>query len=238
MSPPRRIFRSVSFSVAGTIASLGVVSRLAGMGVPIFYWVFAVLCSGALSTIVSARLVFQSERMKHLYEDLRHAHAQLKVSADTDPLTGLLNRGAFFREVALLRSQDEAGWLVVLDVDHFKSVNDRFGHDVGDRALERVGETIRRAVRRGDLVGRLGGEEFAIYLPHADQEEAMVIAERVRSLIAESPAFEWGGQSHHVTVSLGLAQDGEEPLRDNLRRADIAMYRAKDSGRNQVALAA
>lgn len=238
MSPLCRILRSVCFSILVTITSLVAASKLSGVSVPIVYWLFAVLCSGTISTIVSARLSFQSEHIQQLYEDLRQAHAQLKVSADTDPLTGLLNRGAFFREVTMLRNHEEAGWLVVLDVDHFKSINDRFGHDLGDRALERVGEAIRQAVRETDLVGRLGGEEFAIYLPHVGEEEAILIAKRVRSLIAESSAFEWDGQPQHVTVSLGLARDGQEPLRDHLNRADVAMYRANEGGRNQVALAA
>ncbi|UAK24829.1 sensor domain-containing diguanylate cyclase [Sphingomonas nostoxanthinifaciens] len=161
--------------------------------------------------------------------------------ASTDELTGLANRRAFMQQLEReLAGAAEFGWplsVAMFDVDHFKSVNDRFGHAVGDRVLQLISARAGTAVRGGDLIGRLGGEEFGIIMPGATAEDAMVVAERLREAVESAPDDQMGLPS--VTVSVGIAE--REALRDPLALlagADAALYAAKESGRNRVRLAA
>lgn len=168
--------------------------------------------------------------------------------ADTDPLTGLPNRRKTLRllddAVAAARVAGQPFAVALLDVDHFKSVNDRFGHAVGDEVLRRIARAAQGALRRGDVVGRLGGEEFVLLFFGSEAEEAMVGAERVRAAVAAGG--DAGGAADgsgapvdpKVTVSLGVAVSAGEPAAELLGRADQALYQAKHAGRNALSLAA
>jgi diguanylate cyclase (GGDEF)-like protein len=161
--------------------------------------------------------------------------AQLRAA--TDSLTGLPNARAVQDTLRLLVAQGSRMlWplgAVLLDLDHFKEINDRFGHGVGDEVLAAVGVALRSTVRESDFVGRYGGEEFIMLLPDADRETTLQVAERVRSAIADIDIL--GGDSA-VTASFGVAVFPEHaPDAARLvRNADRAMYRAKANGRNRV----
>ena len=238
MAVSRRILLTMFFSVAATLAGLALLSRISGIGVPAVYWCFAGLCPAVLSGLISARLVWQAERVRQLHAELREANARLKIVAETDCLTGLLNRRAFFERVAAQRTTGRPGWFVLLDIDHFKTINDRFGHDRGDEAIRTVARAITEMARPQDVVGRIGGEEFAIYLPSGSHDDVLLVADLMRRRIAQTGALRMGEEVHMVTVSLGICADRAETLEENLRQADLAMYQAKHGGRNRVAMAA
>lgn len=157
--------------------------------------------------------------------------------ATTDPLTGLLNRESFKRllgdEQRAAKAEDEPLALIMLDLDHFKSINDRHGHPVGDAVLVEVADRLKSRLRGDDLVGRYGGEEFVIGLPRSGLEAARSVAESLRRVLAESPITE---AALNVTASLGLAVfPSHAGDTDRLvKRADQALYAAKNSGRNRV----
>jgi diguanylate cyclase (GGDEF)-like protein len=156
-------------------------------------------------------------------------------ASTTDALTGTLNRGAFQQRLgeALASQHDRPFVLAMLDLDHFKLVNDRYGHPAGDRALQRFCEIVQAEARLGDVLGRLGGEEFALLLSDTDLAGAHRFADRLRATVArETAAGEVG-----LTVSIGLAQAAPGISADELLRStDVALYSAKDAGRNRVAL--
>jgi two-component system cell cycle response regulator len=172
-------------------------------------------------------------RIVSLVEDARHL-------AMTDPLTGLLNRRAFTdameREMSRARRYGFPLCVLLLDVDHFKKVNDTRGHEGGDMVLKAVAKTILRLARKSDVVGRWGGEEFVVGLPQAAAAGARIAAERLRRAIAESPfPLKEEGHPLRVTASIGVAHAVEgEPLEAMIARADGAMYLAKSRGRNRV----
>jgi diguanylate cyclase (GGDEF)-like protein len=171
--------------------------------------------------------------------------AQLAAAAHQDPKTGLLNAGAFEREanVALARAQRAGTPVVVmlLDLDHFKLVNDEHGHLTGDAVLRAVADALRGGVRPTDLVGRFGGEEFAVLLPSVERAEALQIAERIRAQVLLLEVDD--GMGGHVTglgVSAGVAvwpEIDEDTLEGLLAAADSALYDAKRMGRDQVQVA-
>jgi diguanylate cyclase (GGDEF)-like protein len=168
-------------------------------------------------------------------------HQQLAAAARTDPKTGLLNATAWQREADLevtraLRTNTPLSLLLV-DVDHFKRVNDSHGHLIGDDVLRALATELRQQVRDSDVVGRFGGEEFTVLLPHTDGEGACRIAERLRSSAGVLSVSAAGAQIS-VTVSIGVAELGQhgQDLFELLAAADLALYRAKDAGRNQVRL--
>lgn len=238
MAPIRRIARFVIFSISATLVSLAVLARLSGHAVSLPFWIFAVLAPGVISTIVATMLDRQSERLRLVHAELSQAHAALKRIAEWDQLTGTRNRTSFLARIEELRAEPGA-WLLVLDIDHFKAVNDSYGHEVGDHALQRVAGVLRSSVRAGDIIGRLGGEEFAIYLPRATLPIAQRIAERIRLEVALASVESPSGARVAVTVSIGVAAyDCAAETRTSLRRADVALYEAKNRGRNMVRLAA
>ncbi len=164
-----------------------------------------------------------------------------KTAAMTDPLTGLFNRRAFFEAAQRLNTQQarRGGSVSVLafDLDHFKSINDRFGHAMGDEALRIFATTAIAKMRSTDIVGRLGGEEFAAIVP-GTAAEAAIVAERVRAAF-QAAAVEIAGCRMGATVSIGVAGAQAPAVADNLlQRADAALYRAKSGGRNRVTIAA
>lgn len=167
------------------------------------------------------------------------AELKLKYLVDHDELTGLLNRRGVWQSIQRIHARGRrsglACCLAILDLDHFKLVNDAYGHGVGDEVLKSVSETLRREVRQADWLGRWGGEEFVIALPETSEVQARNGLERIRESVSAQP-IEVKGQQIRVTLSIGFAtcQPEEKDPRDVLARADMALYHAKNSGRNRV----
>jgi diguanylate cyclase (GGDEF)-like protein len=165
--------------------------------------------------------------------------AALALASRQDALTSLPNRRAFeenlAREVARVGRTQAPLAVVVFDVDRFKSVNDQHGHAAGDAVLRTIAARVVGAIRAGDLLARIGGEEFALLLPGAELTMAVEVAERVRVIIADLP-IDAGGRSLSITASLGCAiLAGEETPAALLARADARLYQAKQAGRDRVA---
>lgn len=170
-------------------------------------------------------------------ERMRHANSQLTRLATIDGLTGVLNRRAFANAVEKhCTAPHRRGVLLVIDVDHFKSVNDRFGHDQGDEALRGIAHALSLTVPRGGLAGRLGGEEFGIYLPDTDLAGAESVADQVRLAVA-SIEFMPEGMASPLSVSIGGASHLKPTaFRTLYREADERLYSAKQQGRDCIAL--
>jgi diguanylate cyclase (GGDEF)-like protein len=178
-------------------------------------------------------------QLEHEMTERLQLEAELRRLATTDALTGSLNRAQLLtlgqRELDRVRRLDQELALLMLDIDHFKVINDKLGHAAGDTALRHLVDRLRSGVRQIDLVGRLGGEEFAIILPAIQPQAALLMAERIRGMIAGSPA-------HHdnveirLTVSIGvaMARASDRTLDQVLARADAALYAAKGDGRDCV----
>ncbi|MES9970549.1 MAG: GGDEF domain-containing protein [Candidatus Thiodiazotropha sp.] len=164
--------------------------------------------------------------------------------AREDPLTGLANRRALFEAMDRLFALAEAAGqplsLMIIDVDHFKQVNDRFGHQVGDAVLQQVAKTIKQRLRSNDIVGRIGGEEFLAVLPDTPPNGAMHIAEELRQTLAAKPVLQEGHEIE-VTISIGLYCSERlltaETPDAMIATADEALYRAKTKGRNRIEIA-
>lgn len=175
-----------------------------------------------------------------VHSRLRDANERLERLARTDPLTGCANRRHFFelgaRELERARRHSRPLSVAAIDLDHFKSVNDRYGHATGDRTLEAVVAAVEQELREGDVLGRIGGEEFAVLLPETDAAGAVDMAERLRRRIAATRVASERGPVR-VTASFGVADNSQDPLDfDKLVvRADTALYRAKETGRDRVA---
>ncbi|MFK0310936.1 diguanylate cyclase [Pseudomonas sp. NPDC090233] len=167
---------------------------------------------------------------------LQERIGRLNRDAQTDPLTGLGNRRSLDFKLSLLEAEGQAFSAIVLDIDHFKRINDGHGHDGGDQVLQRLANLMRGCCREGDLLCRTGGEEFLMLLPGASLAVAIAVAERLRLTVQNTPVEPVGA----VTVSLGVAHwqtdMGIEPG-DALSQADRALYRAKQAGRNRVCVA-
>ncbi|MDE1893744.1 MAG: diguanylate cyclase [Xanthomonadaceae bacterium] len=189
-----------------------------------------------LESLVSARTATLEAQTLQLEQQKR----DLQRLANTDSLTGVLSRRCYLELVSaeMLRSrrQQQPLSVLMLDVDHFKQVNDGHGHAGGDRMLTVVADTCKGMLREVDAIGRIGGEEFSILLPQADAEGAWLVAERLRVAVAGARVVLDDGTSISCTVSIGIGelqgtQDGPETL---IARADRALYEAKRAGRNQV----
>src|SRR5579863_8719402 len=160
-----------------------------------------------------------------------------KLAATTDPLTGVLNRRGFFEAAGELMDSNRTGMapvsLLAFDLDKFKSINDRFGHDGGDAVLEMFAQVVRKTMRASDVIGRLGGEEF-VAMVSGTLAEAAIAAERVRSAFAAAEIV-LEGQRIEATVSIGIACGSPLAAVETLiTRADVALYRAKANGRNRI----
>ncbi|HTN62360.1 MAG TPA: GGDEF domain-containing protein [Devosia sp.] len=172
--------------------------------------------------------------------ELAIAKYDLTILASTDSLTQVLNRGAFtvvvdgYLEKVRAAELSQEGALLVVDVDHFKAVNDRFGHDCGDAALLLIARSISASVRDIDLVGRIGGEEFGVFLPGSNKFDATTIAERIRTSIREVD-FRPSGIPHLLSVSVGGASFVRPiAFKELFHQADQRLYAAKAQGRNRV----
>jgi two-component system cell cycle response regulator len=180
-------------------------------------------------------------RRKHLQERLRQNYQRSLSLALTDELTGLYNRRYLFAHLnEVLGQMADSGSetaLMLFDIDHFKRVNDQYGHPAGDEVLRELASRAMRQVRSVDLVGRLGGEEFVVVMPETSLAGAAAVAERLRSAVAGEPfVLRESGERLPVTVSVGIAVTGDEKesMEVLLKRADDALYAAKNAGRNRV----
>jgi diguanylate cyclase (GGDEF)-like protein len=203
-------------------------------------WLMLTICPLAIAWPASAYTFLQSDKLRRAHDQLARAHAELatahtrlKEKSRRDQMTGMLNREAFFGSLDRSRRKTDRGALLIIDADHFKKINDSFGHLTGDRALLEIAAAIARAVRACDVLGRIGGEEFAAYLVGASDREAVRVAERIRrevELIRFQPVE---GRSVPLTVSIGgtiCAYDAG--VSDLMRAADMRLYEAKNRGRN------
>lgn len=181
-------------------------------------------------------------RILRLEEQLMQAREQMETLAMHDSLTGLLNRRAIDEyaeaEFTMAGRKNRALSVILLDIDHFKNVNDRFGHKFGDHALQQVAKILTEDLRTYDRIGRWGGEEFILILPDTQLKDAATVAERVRVRTAEMQMSLENGESFSVHISLGAAcTTGQFPsITKVIDAADQALYQAKQTGRNRVCL--
>ena len=184
------------------------------------------------------------DRNKVLNEEIvkrKKIEKDLQEQATTDPLTGILNRRAFFdkaqREQQRTHRYQRKLSVLMMDLDFFKSINDNYGHLGGDEILKIFAQEAEKPLRTSDLIGRVGGEEFAVILPETDLERAVKIAERIR-LRVQDISVPIGQLEIHFTVSIGVSEmmSEETDINSALNRADKALYRAKEAGRNRVCM--
>ena len=197
-------------------------------------WISVLSLEAFLMTIATAFILLAMSKER---TELRH-----KTAAMIDPLTGLLNRRAFLADAAALLQQqiarDRPIAVLLIDLDHFKSINDRFGHAVGDKVLQIFANTARASLRQTDLVGRLGGEEFTVVLADASMDNAYLVADRLRKAFAAAAAVA-DGEPLYATASVGVSVivDPRQDLTKLITLADQALYLAKARGRNRVEVA-
>ena len=197
---------------------------------------------------VNAIPLLEAGELQEVYATFEDITAQvlltheLRAKATTDELTRLANRRSLFERLAIEyeRVQRNPGLrccLLAIDIDHFKRVNDTWGHAAGDAVLRHVAQTMKQQTRRIDIAARIGGEEFIILLPDTSVENAQALAERIRASVENTPA-NTGGKQIAVTISIGLSAIHPEDRNDQqaLERADLALYAAKHSGRNRIRL--
>jgi diguanylate cyclase (GGDEF)-like protein len=198
------------------------------------------LCFLAMSILeISTSIIFIMLTSQRLAGELQAFQDKLSELASIDSLTGVYNRRNLYEfgelESDISRRYHHQLSVLMLDMDHFKIVNDQYGHSAGDMVLREISGVIQKALRHPDRMGRLGGEEFGIILPHTDLQEAKLLAERIRRLVESTPiAFE--DQTINVTLSIGVAElsSSDKHLEDLIKSADGALYQAKTAGRNCV----
>ena len=180
-------------------------------------------------------------QIKQLQDELRQRNAELDRLARVDPLTGLFNRRHLNDQLAMMasaaRRYRSTLALALFDIDHFKQINDTYGHAAGDQALRESAQRIAAATRAPAIVGRWGGEEFIVILPDTPLESAAIAAERIRRSVGEAP-MNIGDVQVTITVSGGCAADSDGDIDALICRADLAMYRAKAAGRDRIVSAA
>ncbi len=183
------------------------------------------------------KLIGLTNRLKEAQIRLRRANKALELRANFDGMTGLLNRDSFLDQFNKSRMDRNSNILMLVDVDHFKDINDNFGHPVGDLALKMLGKIFRKVLRKDDLVGRIGGEEFGIFLPDTSAPEGQIIGEMLRYEI-ENMIFEpCHNMRHVITVSIGVTEICEhQNCSAIMEHADAALFVAKRSGRNRVVM--
>ncbi len=237
MSIVRKIIAVTLLSFAITMVVMAIVSRLPGMEVPRLWWLVGALLPIVIAAPMTFILARQSADIARLNVALMTAYEAVKYAAETDHLTGIANRAAFDARVAALHQQ-RPGWFLVVDIDHFKVINDRNSHAHGDAALVAVARTLRATVGSDDIVGRIGGEEFAVFMPAAGAATALAAAEAIRRAVAALALEGVEGSIITLTVSIGVTGGPGLSVANGLSVADRAMYRAKQDGRDRVQIEA
>ncbi len=186
-------------------------------------------------------LIRRELQVHELIKDLEESKRELKILAATDPLTGLHNRRSFLdfssHILGLAKREQTDLSLLMLDIDHFKRINDSWGHDVGDEVIKAVAAILKTSLRQNDIVCRHGGEEFVVLLPQTPLAGASALAEKIRREIESFSHTLNNGGILQCTISIGVTQvdpQRDMDLKPTLKRADMALYLAKDGGRNRV----
>jgi diguanylate cyclase (GGDEF)-like protein len=177
---------------------------------------------------------FNASKRDQLYEELIKAKKKLELMSSTDELTGLMNRREMNKRAPELINQAKRYThtiaVLMIDIDHFKKVNDSFGHAEGDRVLKEVGQRLQNFGRQTDLIARFGGEEFIILLPDTDAADTKMLAQRLHRLVAEIKV-----NNASVTISIGvIMSEASQNLEELTKKADDALYQAKNTGRNRT----
>lgn len=189
-----------------------------------------------ISVFLTMAVVFRrNAQLTKAFSDLEKVHLELQARSKIDYMTGIYNREAFFEMMRTVRSRVNGGALLLIDADHFKNINDQYGHTVGDRALKLIAFALQNVTRKGDLVGRVGGEEFCVYLPNASRSAAISIGERIRIEIENTPFHITQDKIEPLTISAGgaIAHKGDSNSQI-FSRADHCLYEAKKQGRNRI----
>lgn len=230
--------------VGSLLAALTVVPMLGGT-VDGNAWLMCIVCPLVTAFPASAYTFWQSARLKQAHRELARAHAQLAAThrrlaekASRDYMTGMLNRESFFAALDGSRRSSDRGALLIIDADHFKKINDNFGHLTGDDALLEIAAAISRGVRAGDVLGRIGGEEFGAFLIGASEEQAAAVAERIRHEVEQIRFTPADAVQIPLTVSIGgtVCSLGAT-VSELMRAADRRLYEAKQRGRNLAIVA-
>ncbi|MDX5363458.1 MAG: GGDEF domain-containing protein, partial [Pseudazoarcus pumilus] len=184
------------------------------------------------------QLYRQNQKQAEMLAQIDAARREMAYLAATDALTGLANRRAFgerlSQEIARVARGKGPSCLIMADLDHFKNINDHYGHQTGDHALTVFAATCMSVFREVDLIGRWGGEEFAMLLPDTVLDDALRVAERLHTALGRTP-ITGNGDSFRLSVSLGVVEiDGTRGIDEVLHAADEALYTAKEAGRNRT----
>jgi len=178
-------------------------------------------------------------KLAQTIQELEQSRRYLKEQADTDPLTKLANRRSFFSaassSIAQMKRQNEHFSIIIMDIDHFKRINDTYGHQAGDVVLQQLAMVLSTALREGDILARIGGEEFVVASPYTNRLAAIVLSERLRKAI-EASEFVYENNRIPVTISLGIASmtKSDDDVDKLLAVADSRLYLAKQKGRNRI----
>lgn len=184
---------------------------------------------------ISVYIFIQNAKLKKTTDDLTEANRLLQIRADTDSMTGLLNRNAFLDTIKQLNETSRQSALLVIDADNFKNINDVYGHQTGDKALTAIVDALRMPLRQNDIIGRIGGEEFAVFLPDTEIKPALKIAEKLRCAVEVIPFQPIEEQDYPLSISIGLTLSAPAYTTSQLMRmADQSLYQAKANGRNQI----
>lgn len=174
-----------------------------------------------------------------LYSGVHHAATttrarmnDLQIAAHEDPLTGLANRRGFLAQIAALPADRRRGCIAVIDIDHFKQVNDRLGHDEGDRVLAAFADRLSAQMRRMDIVARWGGEEFILFFQDAIEDEACWSLSRIAALMRDNPVGRIDGRA--ISFSAGVSRWSGTDMEATIEAADMALYEAKGAGRDRI----
>jgi len=199
--------------------------------------------SGRIASFASPLIIapFISWWFVGLLLKISNLEKEMRELASFDKLTGAYNRNTFFpictSLLGLLRRDNADLTILYIDIDHFKNVNDTFGHNIGDLVLKKVGEYVINIIRKSDIFGRIGGEEFVVFLPNTNIENGVAVAEKIRSGISNMEVKINGVLLIKVTVSIGISSSSKNEtveIDEIIKMADVALYQAKNEGRNRL----